>query len=273
MRCVIPETYQGEVPEVPQYPADLLNNLSVTYGVVNLTEAAIGKNIVQLRRGGDGALEQYTSLEITDGTAVNWALQTDGNATIETWYNQKGASGDATIIQNDCFLIEGGIVNTVNGVPCPRWDTAYFQALSTYQASNSLFICGLVPSPVNTTSVYGSTNNNRRIVPLSDRVYINWAGVDGVQQITLPNDEAGFAIMGCWSDSLETIAFRNEDERSSPFSQTAGANISGGRWGSRNDTSGPYSGSMAGLILSVTDPNDIGRDTAIQSFMNIYNIT
>ena len=96
-------------------------------------------NVVRVRRSNDNAEQNFTPIEITDGTLTTFTGSNDGFITI--WYDQSGNSVNAvqSTAGNQPRLVLTGVLNTDNGKPFIYYDGTNFKlTASSTGLSNSV---------------------------------------------------------------------------------------------------------------------------------------
>lgn len=113
-------------------PALLLDTFSGAAGAWSLRQLRTGvTNVCRVRRSSDNTLQDFSSVEVTDGTLATFCGA--GNGFVHTLYAQN--SGGTNLVQttnaNQPQIVTSGSVNTINGKPAltftgSQWMTASF---------------------------------------------------------------------------------------------------------------------------------------------------
>ena len=100
---------------------DAYTGASAAYSLRLLTNAYTG-DLVTVRRASDNTTDGFTQTQIDAGSLASFCVGTDGFVT--TWHDQSGNGNNATqaTTADQPKIVSAGVVNTVNGKPCIRWD-------------------------------------------------------------------------------------------------------------------------------------------------------
>lgn len=101
---------------------DLFPNAAVAYSLRRLSKNYAG-SAIRVRRGSDSAEQDigFVDNELDTATLTSFIGASDGWVT--TWYDQSGLGLDATqpTASVQPFIIEGGVLQLLNGKPCVRF--------------------------------------------------------------------------------------------------------------------------------------------------------
>lgn len=101
---------------------DLFPNAAVAYSLRRLSKNYAG-SAIRVRRGSDSAEQDigFVDNELDTATLLSFVGASDGWVT--TWYDQSGLGLDATqpTASVQPFIIEGGVLQLLNGKPCVRF--------------------------------------------------------------------------------------------------------------------------------------------------------
>ena len=137
---------------------------SAAYSLRNLANNVT--SVVRVRRSSDNTEQDFTAVEITDGTLTTFTGANDGFVTV--WYDQSGNSKHATqstaLYQR--ILVTNGVLNTYNGKPCDDYvagSRAYNVPNDAYSAPFTYFMVAK-PNVSNSDVYQGSGNNGTSIL-------------------------------------------------------------------------------------------------------------
>ena len=101
---------------------DTYPNASAAYSLRDLASASVGNAVVRVRRSLDNAEQDFSAVEITDGTLTTFTGANDGFVTV--WYDQSGNSNNAVQATATAQpkLVSSGVIELVNGKPCLKLD-------------------------------------------------------------------------------------------------------------------------------------------------------
>ena len=110
---------------------------SAAYSLRNLANNVT--NVVRVRRSSDNTEQDFTAVEITDGTLTTFTGVNDGFVT--TWYDQSGNSNNA--VQATATLqpklVTSGVVELENGKPCVKYDPTGAVKYLNFPETTNLF--------------------------------------------------------------------------------------------------------------------------------------
>lgn len=102
----------------------LLDNFPTLNAVYSLRKLRSNYNssVVRVRRSSDDSLTDFTPIQITDGTLIDW-VGTGNNGFVQTWYDQSGNQNNAVApdTASEPLIVEGGVLVTKNDRPALRF--------------------------------------------------------------------------------------------------------------------------------------------------------
>ena len=132
---------------------------TAAYSLRELTTTSwnAGDWVIRAGRGGDFVEANFTAIELTDGTIDAWSVagSGNGNAGVQTWYDQSGNSNDANVASFP-FIVQSGAALT-NGI--------------LFDGNDDYFDCGFGHGSTSAQSmmVVGNSNNLALRSPLDGR--------------------------------------------------------------------------------------------------------
>tara|TARA_R110001606_G_scaffold13181_2_gene57598 strand:+ start:412 stop:2103 length:1692 start_codon:yes stop_codon:yes gene_type:complete len=128
---------------------------SAAYSLRNLIDTTT--NVVRVRRSSDNTEQDFTAVEITDGTLTTFTGANDGFVAV--WYDQSTNSNNAvqpTAAQQP-KIVSSGVVELENNKPCLKFSDITSNALSL-NIINTFSVYAIAKSKIGQSSGYGIEN-------------------------------------------------------------------------------------------------------------------